>query len=254
MTPQRRRDGLPAVRLDVDAGPDDGVVVVRAAGRLCAATYPAVQRDLAALLGRADCVLVDAERLGFANLAALSVFARALEQAGGWPAARLGVFTPDRIVRAALHSSRTARLIAVAESAELALARCEQRPAEVRATWDESPSIEMPARIRHEAADRFRCWGLAEDVILDALVVVNELAANVVDHARTRLGLRATFDGSLLTILARDHSPAAPLLRAPDPRARRGRGMQMVDALAVRWGWRPHGNGKTVWAQLAPGG
>jgi len=45
---------------------------------------------------------------------------------------------------------------------------------------------------------------------------------------------------------------AAPLPRlAPiDPTAARGRGLQMVDALAGAWGVSLHADGKTVWAVL----
>jgi hypothetical protein len=34
--------------------------------------------------------------------------------------------------------------------------------------------------------------------------------------------------------------------------AQSGRGLQIVDALAVRWGVRPEREGKTVWFEIAP--
>ena len=105
-------------------------------------------------------------------------------------------------------------------------------------------------RIRHGLRALLRSWGLAADRIEDALVVVEELVANVLDHARTRFELSVRLAGDVLHLAVRDHSVGSPHLRAFDPQAVRGRGLQMVNALAVRWGYEQHSDGKTVWAEL----
>ena len=47
-----------------------------------------------------------------------------------------------------------------------------------------------------------------------------------------------------------DESPARPQLRPVDPSSARGRGMQLVQALSIRWGTEPGPLGKVVWAEL----
>jgi hypothetical protein len=84
----------------------------------------------------------------------------------------------------------------------------------------------------------------------DALLVVNELVANAVDHGRTPLELLVSVTGATVLIEVRDGSVAEPRLRAFDRAAPRGRGLQFVDALARRWSWKADGDGKVVWAEI----
>ena len=66
----------------------------------------------------------------------------------------------------------------------------------------------------------------------DALLVINELLTNAVEHARTRLILAVSFTGTALVVEVRDESVAEPQLQPVDLQAARGRGLQFVDALA----------------------
>lgn len=84
----------------------------------------------------------------------------------------------------------------------------------------------------------------------DALLVAEELVANVVDHARTHFRLTVELREPLLRLAVRDASRRAPRLRPRQVLATRGRGLQLVAALSVRWGWERHHDGKTVWAVL----
>ena len=82
-------------------------------------------------------------------------------------------------------------------------------------------------------------------------MVVTELVANAVDHARTSRPVTIGLDGRGLLVTVRDGcADGAPRSRPVDPTAPRGRGLQMVDALAESWGVTPHPDGKTVWAVL----
>jgi anti-sigma regulatory factor (Ser/Thr protein kinase) len=109
-----------------------------------------------------------------------------------------------------------------------------------------------PRRARallHEAATD---WGVADELYHDAAMVVTELVANAVDHARTASTLTLGFDDSGLSIAVRDgNTGLVPRPRPVDPTAPRGRGLQMVEALAVSWGVTVQPDGKTVWAVLA---
>jgi hypothetical protein len=57
--------------------------------------------------------------------------------------------------------------------------------------------------------------------------------------------------GRILRVSVRDGGNEFPKVRPFDPEAPRGRGLQVVTTLAVRWGCDRHEHGKTVWVDLA---
>jgi anti-sigma regulatory factor (Ser/Thr protein kinase) len=129
---------------------------------------------------------------------------------------------------------------------------CHVGNAQVR--WSFNPEPTVPGNARQRLATVLAAWGLASDHTDDALLVINELLANAVEHARTPLMLRVSFADTVLRVEVRDESVAEPRLRPVDFRAARGRGLQFVDALARRWSWTADGSGKTVWAEIWPPG
>jgi anti-sigma regulatory factor (Ser/Thr protein kinase) len=109
------------------------------------------------------------------------------------------------------------------------------------------------ARARQLVREAATTWSLPEDLSDDAQLVVTELVSNGIDHAKGPLDLTVRrMDGGMY-IEVRDRSVALPRLRPVDPTSARGRGMQLVDALSVRWGTSPDGTGKSVWAELSAG-
>jgi anti-sigma regulatory factor (Ser/Thr protein kinase) len=108
-----------------------------------------------------------------------------------------------------------------------------------------------PGRARALLRAAAREWDVDDELCQDAAMVVTELVANAVDHAHTPSTLTFGVDAEGLYVAVRDARPGpAPELRPIDAGAPRGRGLQMVDALSVRWGVTPHADGKTVWAVL----
>jgi anti-sigma regulatory factor (Ser/Thr protein kinase) len=116
--------------------------------------------------------------------------------------------------------------------------------------WVHEPAGAVVPRIRQHVRALLAVWGVDVDRIADAVLVVEELVANVVDHARTRFRLVVDLTGSLLRLAVRDDSDRCPDLAPHDPAAVRGRGLQLIAALTLRWGYDRHDQGKTVWAVL----
>ena len=90
--------------------------------------------------------------------------------------------------------------------------------------------------------------------IIDVIgVLVSELATNCVLHARTAFTVAVEGSATAVRIDVTDHGGGVPAVRTPMPRQASGRGLQLVQAFADRWGVttpRP-GRGKTVWFTIA---
>jgi hypothetical protein len=107
-----------------------------------------------------------------------------------------------------------------------------------------------PRAARHFVADTLRQWGgpwSGDPLAVDAAIVVAELAANAVVHARSDFTVTVSRRPGAVRIAVRDDVPrAAPLQAAP------GHGLGLVNTLATRWGVQsPAAGGKLVWAELA---
>lgn len=89
-------------------------------------------------------------------------------------------------------------------------------------------------------------WSVPEG---DSLLLVSELATNAVLHARTPYTVTvSTVAPERVRVEVTDDDPAPPVSDLPgSDHATCGRGMQMVLALAQRWGCEPQPGGKTVW-------
>lgn len=230
----------------------EGDTVVRLSGVLCADTSASARARLAALLRDADCVVVDLDGVEIAHPAVLAVLASALLDAGGWPVAKLVVLDPRPAARRALTEAGVDRLVVVASAADGAGAACTTRPPEVRATWTLPAADTTPSRARQLLGERLRMWGCPAPSVADAVQLVNELVTNVVEHADTEARITVHLDDGVLLCSVRDHSASPPVPRPPGE-ARGGFGLLLVDALARKWGWVAHPDGKTVWAATAPG-
>jgi hypothetical protein len=104
---------------------------------------------------------------------------------------------------------------------------------------------DAPAAARHFAVRALHSLA-AEDLADDTALVVTELAANAVVHARSGFTVALSSHGDVLRISVRDASPL-PSVLLPAPL----HGLGAVDALASKWGVESLGNaGKTVWVDL----
>ncbi|GAA2138601.1 hypothetical protein GCM10009844_06720 [Nocardioides koreensis] len=115
----------------------------------------------------------------------------------------------------------------------------------------ESRQIDI-SQARHAVAEHLRGIGAAEGVIEDAILVTSELLTNATLHAVPPIELRVIGDETEIRIEVHDHASYEPRKQRPDAEDEHGRGLQIVAALADRWGTRPTNAGKTVWCVLSP--
>jgi anti-sigma regulatory factor (Ser/Thr protein kinase) len=101
---------------------------------------------------------------------------------------------------------------------------------------------------------RVRQWArklladLGEDLLVDALAVVDELTSNALRHSKAPRAVRLHRTDGRLRVEVADGStePAAPRTPGRDG----GRGLLLVEAYSLGWGQEPHEDGKVVWAEL----
>ena len=93
-------------------------------------------------------------------------------------------------------------------------------------------------------------------LVNDALLLTSELVANAVLHAESELEVRMAIRGDFLRIEVIDSHPGGLVRRNARLDATSGRGLAMVNSLAVLWGSDPvvdsagEGAGKSVWFEL----
>jgi anti-sigma regulatory factor (Ser/Thr protein kinase) len=97
-------------------------------------------------------------------------------------------------------------------------------------------------------------WGLASDLIDDAVTVASELVDNAIIHGQgAHFELRIERQTSSVRLSVLDQSPKWPKVRR-NPDGETGRGLILVQALSKEWGvlevQAPRA--KWVWARLGP--
>ncbi|HET6709157.1 ATP-binding protein [Amycolatopsis sp.] len=96
-----------------------------------------------------------------------------------------------------------------------------------------------------------RLASLTEADRVDVVIVVGELLENAYVHATGphQLRIHVAHDPCEVTVAVADTGTGEPRLRVPGRSG--GRGLQLVDELALAWGVSHHDDGKVVWARLA---
>ncbi|WP_431982955.1 ATP-binding protein [Streptomyces qinglanensis] len=111
------------------------------------------------------------------------------------------------------------------------------------------------ARARARLRGKLQHWGFPEELAHTAQLVISEFVTNAVLHTDTvRIACRIHLDAERLRIEVTDEGTqsCAPQPRSAAPEEVNGRGLQLVGALAQRWGVSAHGGrcGRVVWAEL----
>lgn len=115
-----------------------------------------------------------------------------------------------------------------------------------------NPATALVPRIRHHTHAILTSWGLPEQTVDIADLVLDELVANAATHS-TPLTVTLTLAPGGLRIEVDDSDPR-PLAEPSGPtgaHATHGRGLHIVHTLATAHGCHSHPTHKTVWAHLA---
>ena len=112
------------------------------------------------------------------------------------------------------------------------------------------PSVlQSVAAVRRYTVETCRARGYQGDCDTLALLV-SEVATNALIHGPGQVRVRVVDRGPRLRVEVSDDSVRLPTARVFDGDAEGGRGLALVDALAVAWGAEPRSGGKTVCFQL----
>ncbi|AEV88455.2 anti-sigma-factor antagonist [Actinoplanes sp. SE50/110] len=230
------------VRQLVDRG--QSYPLVRLTGVLDARTSGSVRSTLLDVLaGQPEAVVVDVTGLQPPREEALDTLRALREETRDWPAARLALCG----AQSPLWQPAGWPVWPDPESAFAALGT---PGAGLRVSLDLEPVSGAARRARELITETCLRWSRAE-LAGDACIVATEMVNNVVAHVRTPMRVLLARLGETVSIAVRDGSPVLPAFTGPvAPTAYGGRGLLLIDAVAVRWGRLALPDGKVVWAHL----
>lgn len=114
-------------------------------------------------------------------------------------------------------------------------------------------------RARRWARSRLIGSGMEDEPLAETIILlISELVTNAVVHTGCPAVLRMLFGPTGATGTVRvevtDTSCRPPQPRHAEGEDTNGRGLELVDGLADRWGWQPEGAGKRIWCEIDRGG
>ncbi|WP_285706925.1 ATP-binding protein [Microtetraspora sp. NBRC 16547] len=124
-------------------------------------------------------------------------------------------------------------------------------PQELTATWELPQRLSSTCMARRVARARLTAWGLAEDTIDVAELLISELTANALRHTHGPVQLSLSYVEGMLRCEVEDADRNPPRVREADADDERGRGLSMLELLSCCWGSDPTPTGKIVWFELS---
>jgi hypothetical protein len=145
--------------IEVLTQPATGHVMVLLIGVLSMQTMAATRTRLVELLGASDCVVVDLSGLHLRHPGCVAIFTTAVEQAGGWPHAKLALIGADPRMLTHLSSRGIDTAVPVADSLNAALAMTDLPPRPRTSSTNPAPSpVAAIARMNPAAAQFVQDW------------------------------------------------------------------------------------------------
>ncbi|WP_199510854.1 ATP-binding protein [Nucisporomicrobium flavum] len=209
------------------------------------------------LAGPSTVIIVDLRHLEDPHAVSLPFWLAAWRQARLAPAPAHVVFClPAETALSGRFRSRQGpqpRVCATLMDARIAITERAARADRLHARLAPLPASAGAAR--DLAVQACQTWNLAH-LKADSALIMSELAANAVEHAGTDFIVTVTHGGTGLHIAVRDSAARFPQpsdlkIHGPQPSySERGRGLQLVHAIAAGWGTIPARGGKVVWASV----
>jgi anti-sigma regulatory factor (Ser/Thr protein kinase) len=112
------------------------------------------------------------------------------------------------------------------------------------------PDPGAPAYVRGWLRDMLRGSGLRDELVSDALLVVDELVTNAVVHAETPIVVTLDHSSDECRCMVSDRGVTGPLPRLVERADGTGRGLRVVNAVASSWGVERTALGTSVWADI----
>ncbi|GAA1142134.1 response regulator [Nocardioides aquiterrae] len=195
---------------------------------------------------RPDVVVLD---LGLPDIAGREVLSRVREHA---PASKVVVFSGlETADRAWIRENSAGYVLKDSDLGYLVdLLESVGRPEVAQAVIDLPDDLSSVADARRFVKEQLAAWEIGGPLD-DALLVVSELAANALTHARSSYRLRISATAMVLRIEVDDAGAGTPEPQPLTDTEEHGRGLHLVDALAASWGMEAaETGGKRVWAEL----
>ncbi len=230
LPPLVRRSGGPVERLRHAQGPPLGTVVAAVAE-----VHVTLEAD-ALLVLYTDGLVEDRGRDIDDGIDALSALV------GGLPE-HVGAGTPADLVRTLLPGGSDDDIAVL-----MAQVHGGQPAPTLALTVRDEPSGIPSAR--HEVGRALRSWGVGEDTVDTVALLLSELVTNALVHGRPPVHVRVRRGPTALSLEVHDNAQTLPRRGDPSDSDEHGRGLQLVSAIAARWGTRPTIVGKAVWCSV----
>ena len=114
------------------------------------------------------------------------------------------------------------------------------------------PSAGAVSDARRHVMAVVRGWELplTEGALRDVELLASELITNAFRYTKVSCVVCVCWDGARLRVEVTDTDSAMPEATEAGPDSTQGRGLVLVDALAVAWGAEPDAGGKRVWFEI----
>jgi anti-anti-sigma regulatory factor len=226
------------------------VAVLRVSGVLDGDTAHALDSAVRErLAGRPEAVLIDVSAVEIGDPRGLSALAAVVDETADWPGVPIVLCGARPQTARAIAGSPVHDRVATADDCTRALAEfaAGTRTRRLRLR----PVPDSCRQARQFVTQAFTAWQVG-GLVSTGTLVVTELVANVVRHARTGMDLTVELRDGRIRVSVRDGSTHLPRAADPGLSDAGGRGLRLIRELTDAWGVLPVPGGKVVWAALPP--